>query len=130
MNRVFILKEPVNQILTANSLFDRIKKINIDYKKENLILICVNTKNKMIHNEVIAIGGLDSCICDPKTIFRIALKHNSASIIIAHNHPSGDIKPSSEDYSVYERLKKAGEIISIKCLDSIIFNKKEYYTIR
>ena len=130
MNHVFILKEPTNRIMTANTLFDEVKKIDVDYKKENLILICVNTKNQVIYSEVIAQGGLDSCICDPKTIFRIALKHNSNSIIIAHNHPSGDLNPSSEDHIVYERLKKAGEIISIRCLDSIIFNKSDYYTLR
>ena len=130
MKQIFIIKEPIDRILSASSLFSQVKKINIDCKKENLILICLNSQNQIIHSEVIAMGGLDRCICDPKTIFRIALKHNSANIILAHNHPSGCVKPSSDDYEVYERIKKAGEIISIKCLDSIVFNKKEYFTLR
>lgn len=127
MNQIFILKEPKNKISTPIELFKNVKKINIDYKQENLILLCLNTKNQVIHSEVLFKGGLNACNCDPKTIFRIALKHNSSSIMIAHNHPSGDIKPSSEDYSFFNRLKEAGNIISIRCLDSLVFNKKEFY---
>ena len=128
MKQVYILKEPMNKINQAGDLFDKIKKINIDYNKENLILFCLNTKNQVIHSEIVHMGGLDACVVDPKTIFRIALLKNSNGIIIAHNHPSSDIKPSTEDISIFSMLKQAGDIISLKCLDSIIFNKKEFYS--
>ncbi|GAG74993.1 unnamed protein product, partial [marine sediment metagenome] len=120
--------EPINRIAQAGDLFNKIKKINIDYNKENLIVFYLNTKNQVLHSEIVHMGGLDACIVDPKTIFRIALLKNSNGIIIAHNHPSGDLKPSTEDIDIFERLKQVGDIISLKCLDSIIFNKKEFYS--
>lgn len=130
MNQVFILKELENKISQPGDLFNNIKEINIDYEQENLILFCLNTKKQIVHSEIVFKGGLNSCSVDPKTIFRIALKYNSDSVIVAHNHPSGDLKPSSDDINVFEMLKKAGEIIGVKCLDSVIFNKKEFYSQR
>jgi len=128
MNQIFELKEPTNRIAQAGDLFNKIKKINIDYNKENLIVFYLNTKKQVIHSEIVHMGGLNACVVDPKTIFRIALLKNSDSIIVAHNHPSGSLKPSTEDLNVFSILKQAGDIISITCLDSIIFNKKEFYT--
>ena len=129
MRQIFILKEETeNKIKQPSDLFNNIKKINIDYDKENLILFCLNTKNQVIHSEIVFMGGLNACSVDPKTIFRVALSKNANSIIIAHNHPSGDLNPSSDDMNIFEMIKKAGEIISIKCLDSVIFNKKEFYS--
>ena len=130
MKQILILKEPQNKISQPSDLFNNIKEINIDYKQENVILFCLNTKKQIVHSEIVFKGGLNTCIMDPKTIFRIALKHNSDSIIIAHNHPSGGLQPSFEDKEIFEKLKKAGEIIEVICLDSIIFNEKEFYALR
>ena len=78
---------------------------------------------------MVFMGGLNVCSVDPRTIFRIALLNNSDSIIIAHNHLSGGLKPSTDDINVFEMIKKAGELIGTKCLDSVIFNKKEFYSL-
>ena len=126
MNQVFTFKEPLDKITTPGDLFGKIKTISVDYRQENLILFCLNTKNKVIHSEVLFKGGLNASVCDLRTLFRIALEHNSNSIIIAHNHPSGFLKPSTEDINVFNNIKKAGEIIGVKCLDSVIFNKTEF----
>ena len=128
MNQIFTLKEPKNKINQPLDLFKNIEKINIDYNQENLLLFCLNTKNQVIHSEIMFKGGLNSSIIDPKTLFRKALTHNSNSIIIAHNHPSGNLKPSIEDSRVFENIKKVGEILTIKCLDSVIFNENEFYS--
>ena len=129
MQQVYILKEPKDKISLPSDLFKNIKKIDIDYDQENLILFCLNTKNQIIHSEILFKGGLNACFIDPKTIFRVALKHNSNSIIIAHNHPSGHLKPSDDDISAYRNMQKAGDILKLLCIDSIIFNKKEFYSI-
>ncbi len=129
MRQLFILREPENKISVPSDLFKNIKKINIDYLQENSLLFCLNTKNQILHSEVVFKGGLNACSIDLKTIYRIALKHNSCSIILAHNHPSGSLTPSPDDEKIYEATKKAGEIIDIKCLDSIIFNEKEFISI-
>lgn len=87
--------------------------------------------HKKLHYETVfrfKEDGIHAKTVDPKTIFRVALLKNANSIIIAHNHPSGELKPSSNDIDIFEMIKKAGDLISIKCLDSIIFNKKEFYS--
>ena len=85
--------------------------------------------NKVLSCENIFKGGLNACLICPKTLFRKALLKNAHKIIIAHNHPSKDLKPSSEDKEVYSRLKKAGEILTLKVIDDIIFNKTEFYSL-
>lgn len=129
MKQVYVLKEPVDKITLPGDLFKNIKNIDVDYEQENLILFCLNTKKQIVHSETVFKGGLNTCCIDPKTIFRIALKYNSDSVIIAHNHPSGDLQPSTEDKHIFEMLKNAGEVIEVRCLDSIIFNKKEFYSL-
>ena len=130
MKQILILKEPHNKISTASDLFGNIKKIDIDYKQENLILFCLNTKKQLIHSEVLFKGGLNACFLDPKTLFRVALRYNSDTVIIAHNHPSNDLKPSIEDKEIFTNIKNCGEILYLKCIDSIIFNEKEFYSMR
>lgn len=128
MKQILILKENKG-FTSAQEVFKNIQKININYEQENFLILCLNTKNKLIHSEVLFKGGLNSSLVCPKTLFRTALKYNSNNIIIAHNHPSGDLTPSQEDKEVFIKLKNAGEIIDLKVLDSIIFNKKEFYSL-
>ena len=130
MKQLIILKENVGSIRDASTLFKKIKKINIDYAQENFMLFYLDTKNKIIDSEVLFKGGLNACLICPKTLFRSALKHNANSLIIAHNHPSGDVTPSYEDKDIFERLKEAGELIQMKVLDCIIFNQKEFYSLK
>ena len=127
MEQIYELKESKG-ITNANNLFDNIKKININYTQENFLVFYLDTKNKVIGSEVLFKGGLNSCLIDAKTLFRRALINNSNSIIIAHNHPSGDLTPSNEDITIHKNCKKAGNLIGIKVLDSIIFNKEEFYS--
>ena len=131
MKQILILKEKssINKISSPIDLFKKIKKINIDFSQENFLLICLNTKNKIIYSENIFKGGLNACLICPKTLFRKALLKNSDKIIIAHNHPSKDLNPSDEDIQVYKMLKNAGDILNLKVIDSIIFNKKEFYSL-
>lgn len=128
MNQIFILKEAENKINLPSDLFRNIEKIKIDFKQENMLLFCLNTKNQILHSEIIFKGGLNACAVDMKTIYRTALKHNSNSIIIAHNHPSGDLTPSSDDREVFEKIKQAGKIIDLSCIDSIVFNENDFYS--
>ncbi len=128
MEQIFELKEKKG-ITKPYELFTSIKKINIDYAQENLIVFYFNTKNILIKSEILFKGGLNSCTIDPKTLFRHALKLNANSLIIAHNHPSDNLEPSNEDKEVFKELKKCGEILQLKVLDSIIFNKKTYYSL-
>ena len=128
MKELIILKESKG-ITKAKDLFSRIKKINIDFKQENLIVFYLDSKNEIIDKEVLFKGGLNSSVICLKTLFRKALKKNSNSIIVAHNHPSNDLKPSEEDILIKNRIQDAGKILNLKLLDFIIFNKKEFYSV-
>jgi|SRR3989344_7362728 len=129
MEQIFTLKEELKNIKSPSDIFKKILKFKIDYNQENLIVFYLNVKNKVIHSEVIYKGGLNECIAEPNIIFRKALLKNSYSIIMAHNHPSKDLTPSEPDLNVFERLKDGGKLLNIKVLDSIIFNKKEFYSL-
>lgn len=131
MKQVFNLKETEkgNKISSPEDLFKRIKEFNVDFERENFILIGLNTKNKVVYSEVIFKGGLDMCMICPKLIFRKLLLNNCAKGIVAHNHPSGDLNPSDEDRDIYKRLKNFGKELDLKILDSIIFNTREFYSL-
>src|SRR3989344_5770325 len=129
MEQIFILKEELKNIKSPSDIFNKILKFKIDYNQENLIIFYLNAKNKIINSEVLFKGGLTSCISEPNTIFRKALLKNSYSIIIAHNHPSNNLTPSNEDLNIFKLLKEGGELLNIKVLDSLIFNKKEFYSL-
>lgn len=108
---------------------DRAKLVAIEYLKdspcEQLIAIALDTKNKVIGMYVITQGTLDSSLCHPREAFRPAILLNASSIIIAHNHPSGELEPSREDYRVFDHLQNAGDLIGIHVHDSIIVNDEE-----
>jgi len=128
MEQIFTLKEPIGKITKARDIFSKIKKININYDQENLIVFYLNIRNQIIDKEVLFKGGLSSSILDPKILFRNALLKKANTLIIAHNHPSNNLDPSNSDNEIYSRLKELGKILQLKVLDSIIFNKKEFYS--
>ena len=129
MNEILILKEPSGVINNPRVLFNKIEEIKINYSQENFLVFYLDTKKKLINSEILFKGGLNLCLIDSKTLFRQALINNADSIIIAHNHPSGDLTPSKEDKEVFKTLKKVGDIIKLNVIDSIIFNTKEYYSL-
>ncbi|MCA1072494.1 DNA repair protein RadC [Clostridium bowmanii] len=91
-----------------------------DLDREQLIVCCLDTKNQPLSISTISIGSLNASIVHPRETYKVAILSNAASIILFHNHPSGDTNPSSEDISITKRLKEAGEIIGISLIDHII----------
>jgi DNA repair protein RadC len=100
-----------------------------NYKKEVLVALYLNSHNQIIHEETISIGNLNSVIIHPREIFEPALRQLSAFVIIAHNHPSGIVTPSIEDIKMTENLKKAGEILGIELIDSLVITSSDYISI-
>ena len=88
--------------------------------QECFIVITLNTKNRAIRKHLVSIGTLNSTLVHPRECFRPAILDGAAAIIVAHNHPSGDPSPSSEDIKVTRQLIRAGEIMGIKVLDHVI----------
>jgi DNA repair protein RadC len=98
-----------------------------DETTEHLIACCVDTKNHPISISTISIGSLSSSIVHPRDVFKFAILSNAASLIIFHNHPSGDPEPSPEDINITNRLAEVGKIIGIDLIDHIIIGSESRY---
>lgn len=95
--------------------------------REQFIVLCLNTKNNPTAIATVSIGSLNSSIIHPREVFKIAMLANSASVIISHNHPSGDPEPSREDIAVTRRLVEAGEILGIHVIDHVVVGRDKKY---
>lgn len=100
------------------------------YRKEYFKIILLNTKNHIISVEDISIGSLNSSIVHPREIFNLPVKKSAASIILVHNHPSGDPSPSREDLEVTRRLVEAGNLLGINVLDHIIVGEGKFLSFK
>jgi DNA repair protein RadC len=99
-----------------------------DRKQEHFICISINGANEVIANRVITVGLVNRTQVHPREVFADPITDRASAIIVAHNHPSGGLTPSKEDFEITKQLKEAGETLGIKLLDHIIFNHKEYYS--
>jgi len=98
--------------------------------KEHFAVMLLNTKNHVLSVHVVSIGSLSASIVHPREVFREAIQNAAASVILLHNHPSGDPSPSREDILVTERLVKAGKIMDIPVLDHIIIGDEKYISLK
>jgi DNA repair protein RadC len=99
-------------------------------KQENLVVILLDTQNRMIKKKTLFIGTVNQSIAHPREIFREAVRHSATGILIAHNHPSGDTTPSKEDKILTKKIVKNGVMIGIPLLDHLIIGGEKYYSFR
>lgn len=99
-------------------------------QKEYLILLILDSKNRILAEETLSIGTINASIAEPREIFLTALKKNGVSIILLHNHPSGDPTPSREDILTTERIAKAGDLLGVGLNDHIIIGQNSYISLR
>src|SRR3989344_3881489 len=100
-----------------------------DLKKEHFIAVFLDSKNKVIKDEVISIGTLNSSLVHPREVFKEAIKCSANSVILVHNHPSGNVEPSDEDYRVNKVLVETENLVGIKILDHLIIGNKNYLSL-
>ncbi|MDP3048583.1 MAG: DNA repair protein RadC [Thermodesulfovibrionales bacterium] len=101
-----------------------------DKAKEHFKLILLNTRNKIIGISTVSIGSLNASIVHPREVFKDAIMHSAYSVVLAHNHPSGDTEPSEDDLMITKRLVEAGKILDIKVTDHIIITKNGYFSFK
>ncbi len=101
-----------------------------DAKKEIFRCALLDTKNKIIREEIVSMGSLTASIVHPRDTFKAAIRESAAAVIFIHNHPSGDSKPSQEDILLTRRLVQAGEVIGIQVLDHIIIGDSSHFSFR
>ncbi len=122
-----LAKVKINQPNTIADLFmDEMRYL----QKEHFRVVLLDTKNQIIVTEEISVGTLNASIVHPRDVFKIAIKRNANSIILIHNHPSGDPTPSNEDINITNRLIEVGNLIGIKVLDHIVIGDNKYISFK
>ena len=99
-----------------------------DRKQEHFLCISINGANEVMNVRVVTIGLVNKSHVHPRELFADVIEERASAVIIAHNHPNGDLKPSDEDIRITKRIKDASTVLGINLLDHIIFNSKGYYS--
>jgi len=101
-----------------------------DVTKEHFISLLLDTRNRVMKMQTVSVGSLDASIVHPREVFKDAIAASAASVIVAHNHPSGDPTPSAEDRKVTARLVEAGQILGIEVLDHLIIGDGRWVSLK
>lgn len=120
--------ETRKQIRSSQDVYDHIRPKLIDQPVEQFWILCLNRSNKIIKNRLISHGGVSGTVADPKVIFKMALEDLASGIILIHNHPSGNLKPSHADEKLTEKMVASGKLLEIPVLDHLIFTDESYFS--
>ncbi len=124
------VEEPKRKICSPKDVYTLMYPKMREQKKEKFITLCLDTKNQILKEEVVSIGSLNASIVHPREVFKSALMESSASVIMVHNHPSGDPSPSREDIMVTEKMVEGGKLLGIDVLDHIIIGDGKYVSLK
>jgi len=130
LGKRFFSKNPSRQITirTAKQVYDYLKDMR-ELPKEQLRGLYLNSRYRLIHDEVISVGSLTANIIHPREVFKPAFEYSAVAVIIAHNHPSGSIKPTKSDIETTIQLVEAAKIIGVDLLDHIIIAGNKFVSI-
>jgi DNA repair protein RadC len=116
------------KIKSSQDIYEYLSPYFLDLKHEESYVIFLNRANEIIHKEQISKGGFASTIVDGKIIFKLALDHRASSVILSHNHPSGQLFPSEQDKKITTELISFGKMIDLPIMDHIIFTDNGYFS--
>jgi DNA repair protein RadC len=116
------------KITSSQDAYNAIKPNLLDLLTEEFWLLHLNRANQVIKKEQISLGGVAGTVVDPKVIFKNAIQNLSSSIILVHNHPSGNTKPSQNDIDITKKLVGGGKMLELPVLDHLIFTNESYYS--
>ncbi|HEV8512583.1 MAG TPA: DNA repair protein RadC [Cyclobacteriaceae bacterium] len=112
----------------SKTAFDLIKGDLMDLPHEEFWVILLNRANRMIRKKRVSEGGVSGTVADPKIIFKLAVDELASGIIVVHNHPSGNLKPSESDINLTKKIKEAGKVLEIAMLDHLIIAHDRYFS--
>ena len=119
-----------NEKVIINGAYDLVPLLKEFYRtnkdKENFVVVALNTNSEVISIRTVSVGTINASLVHSREVFRFAILENANSIILSHNHPSGNLQPSNEDISTTRKLKQSAEIIGIPILDHIIIGDGYY----
>jgi DNA repair protein RadC len=130
--RIGQVRNPGRPVVSSPADVDRLLRGRIaNLDRENFVVVLLNTKNEVIETPLVSVGTLSASLVHPREVFKPAIRASAASVILAHNHPSGKVEPSREDREVTRRLGEAAEVLEIEVLDHVIvgdgfFSMKEH----
>lgn len=119
------VKTIMKAIKSSKAAVEIAKKLVTDWDKEHCIGLYLDSENKLKKATLISIGTLNVNFIHAREVYRPAVRHSAAGVVLLHNHPTGNVIPSKEDIKVTKRMKKAGEILDITLLDHIVFCRGE-----
>ena len=114
------------KIATSRDAFEIIQSVLSDLRYEEFWVILLNRSNKVIGKFQVSDGGVAGTVVDPKKLFKLALENNTSYVILSHNHPSGNLKPSEADILLTRKLIEAGKLLELPILDHIIMGEEKY----
>jgi DNA repair protein RadC len=117
-------------ITTPEEAYSELKGKSRGKKKEHFWAILLDTRNHLIKSVEISVGSLDTSIVHPREVFKEAIAASASSVIVAHNHPSGNPEPSQDDIKLSKRLKEAGELVGIGVVDHLIIGEGRYLSLK
>ncbi|WP_040981676.1 RadC family protein [Oceanobacillus jeddahense] len=120
---VYIIRSPEDG---ANYVMEEMRNL----AQEHFVALFLNTKNQIIHRQTLFIGSLNASIVHPRELFREAVKRSAASVLVCHNHPSGDPTPSQEDILITKRLVESGKIIGIEVIDHLVIGNERFVSLK
>ncbi|MFI5137450.1 MAG: DNA repair protein RadC [Sphingobacteriales bacterium] len=123
----FETKTP-DYIKSSRDAYNIIRRHLIDLNHEEFWIILTGRSQKVLGKELLSRGGLSETVVDPKIIFGMALQHQATGVIMVHNHPSGNLKPSQNDINLTKRIGDAGKIMGINILDHLIISDEGFYS--
>ncbi len=118
----------LNKVTASRDVFNFMQPTIGELNHEEFHVLFMNRANKVIQSERISSGGITGTVADARIIFNYAVRYNAVSIILCHNHPSGNLKPSEKDLDMTNKMVAAGKMLDIKVLDHIIVSEKAYYS--
>lgn len=116
------------RITCSTDIYTFIKPQLLDLPHEEFWVILLNRANVVMKKECISTGGVAGTVADPKLIFKKALEQLASAIVLVHNHPSGNLKPSAADIALTKKMKEAGQFLDLPILDHLIFTDNDYYS--
>lgn len=129
LGRRFLKDKKAELILSPKDVWENLQDIR-DNKKEHFVVFYLDARNQKIQREIISVGILNANLIHPREVFEPAICHTAAQILIAHNHPSGDTKPSDDDIAVTKRLVEAGKILGIEVADHVIVSENSFLSLK
>jgi DNA repair protein RadC len=116
------------KIMSSADAYEVIRPYLMDLSYEQFWVLLLSRSNEVMRKEQISSGGVSGTVADPKMIFKVALEHLASGIILVHNHPSGNLKPSHADIDLTKKIKEGGKLLDLPILDHLIFTNEGYFS--